>query len=189
LSEILDVFKSSNSIASIASIVLIRRDVAAVNKLLLTETDFQRLTLELHLIGFMSSSGSKGPARSTLSLILNSGNDVLVSPVSLRNKANINGFYLDRGSISGMSELTKIESHELFLSQVRELVDSHFVGLGGVSIVLLHGSEIVSEKTATIEEFRLRGNGLIELAEIGQVLNRLVIHRGLKVVKDCGSCE
>jgi hypothetical protein len=61
LSEIFNILESSYSISSVASLVAIRGLSRTVYQLLFTETDGDRLALELHLITLMGSSGSESP--------------------------------------------------------------------------------------------------------------------------------
>lgn len=87
---------------------------------------------------------------------------------------------------------SEIGGDELFLGQVRKLVDSHLPGVTFVSVVSLDAKEVLSKDGASIGELFSFGNGLAELAEEADVFKGIAILglRGLEGVENsCGYQE
>lgn len=91
LSKIFSIFQSSNGITSIATIIFVRADSWAINKLLLAQIYCIWLIFELNLIALVSSSSSKCPTWTTLSLVLYLSYNTFISPINFSSES-----YIDR---------------------------------------------------------------------------------------------
>lgn len=117
----------------------------------------------------MGSSGSKSPAGSTLSLIFYCSNDPTFSPIDFPLKACIDIF---NDGIGGMwSSFSKVSVNKLLLSNIHELIGSHFPCLSGIGVVILDFLEGGLEDSESVLEFSRWWNIFAKLMKIGQILS------------------
>jgi len=74
------------------------------------------------------------------------------------------------------------------VSEIGELIDSHFPFLRWVRVVLLHLDEVFSKETTTIDKFISVRDGFVELSEVGKVLRLLLVGAGFHSIENGGSC-
>lgn len=131
--------------SSIASVISIW--TWAVYELLLWQTDCCAFNF---CRCFQNSSGWEGPAWSTGSLIFNFCNTSFDSPINLRVwvESLINCFFTVGFGV-------KIGVEEFLFGHGCELVDTHFVGLGWVSIVFVNDVNIFFEDDSSVFLFSL----------------------------------
>lgn len=55
--------------------------------------------------------------------------------------------------------------------------------------MFLHGGNVLSKNASAIDHFLSSRNGLVELAEVGKILNILRVVGGFKTVENGGCCN
>lgn len=124
--------------------------------------------MNLDLIRLMSSSSSKGPAGSTLTLIFDSSDNSAIPPINISFKACIN--FLNNGVWCMRSSFSKISIDKLLLSKICKLVNCHFPGMSGIRVMFLDLFDCRFEDSYPVLEFRWWWNILAEFVKIGQIL-------------------
>ena len=113
-------------------------------------------------------------------MVLDRGNLSFSNPVDVSNDNVRRGIDFHVGSLGDLEG--QVDSIELSLGQISELVDSHLVGAFRVGVVLLNLYEVSQEDILSVGLFSLSG---VPLAEVTLVLFERVGLRssGLEVVK------
>jgi hypothetical protein len=133
--------------SSVAALVSFRS--GAINKLLLWEADGLSLEEEER---FSDTGSRESPAWSTAALVLDRGDFSLGGPVNSANNFIFVVSLRESNQWHGGQE----SSGKFFSSVNSELVNTHFVGLGVVGIVLVDENEVLLEDKSSVC-FLLRG--------------------------------
>jgi len=158
--------------SSIAALALVSLSTAAIHELLL------RVAGHISMLEspgtFQSSSGRERPARAAASLILDGAHNSLTPPVNTIWNGSSNR---DSFSVNIRQAFHEDLADELIGGHVSELSDSHLIGVGRVSIVLLNLLEVLIK------------DGSSELFLVGNIGFAIASLEALKVVAAFVSME
>lgn len=123
-----DILESVGRKTSIASVII--KVSSAINKLLLGQWS-ESSTVSNHLVSLETTNSGESPARSTMSLVLDWGDSMEVSPIKGKRWRSLDIVLSDRHSlVSGRAvllitnSLNVVVGHELLLGEIGELVDT-----------------------------------------------------------------
>jgi hypothetical protein len=92
--------------------------------------EFSEDSVSQEFEGFGDGDSGESPARSTSSLVFNGLDGSSGNPVNI---SDLDEVFISNDS--GFGVLHKDGVFEFFLGQIGELIDGHFVGLGGIGVV------------------------------------------------------
>lgn len=159
-----------HSIARVTTLTTVHITIT-INQILLRER--KQNTLIKEISSFQTSSSTKGPARSTITLVLNGGDGTLGSPIDTGEGSGVEGLTVNCSGAETVFDALIINSvgglHasdgllEFVASEVSKLVEGEGVGVSWVGVVSLDFDEVLEEDV--FSEFFFGGSavGLVVL--------------------------